>query len=384
MATNLASLWALLLIVASICHAKHISLNTTKPSLNEDKHVSSNTSKQSLNDEKYVPEKHVSLTTTNPSPHDKRSDLPGVATDKGEHLWWVSQYTGTGSRQTQTPIDTAGTTRDLQWLLRHTGSGPAQPSSITRLPKDDDSMEELVDKPAPMFPMRSATQRASKKDYRVNNAYQPAQPAQPVYDQANEDGKPARPLYDQASEDDIAIKEGMLAHNSFRLLHHVQPLQWNETLADEAQRIAKTIANDPESFQGESPGENIAQIWHDFPHAPLKASNIWYSERKDYSFAYPTYSDKTRHFSQMVWKGTSQVGLGLAMSPSEKYKIVVALYWPLGNDPHPKELVKNIPKPGGGPDVYATLKWRISRPINTDQNNLQPQQPDQPSLQPDQ
>jgi len=48
---------------------------------------------------------------------------------------------------------------------------------------------------------------------------------------------------------DVAIKEGMLAHNSFRLLHHVQPLQWNESLAEQAQRVAKTIANDPSSFQ---------------------------------------------------------------------------------------------------------------------------------------
>ncbi|KAK3734431.1 hypothetical protein QZH41_019757, partial [Actinostola sp. cb2023] len=154
----------------------------------------------------------------------------------------------------------------------------------------------------------------------------------------------------------------MLAHNSFRLLHHVQPLQWNETLAEQAQRVAKTIATDPSSFQGESPGENIAQIWHDFPHAPLKASNIWYSERKDYSFAYPKFTDKIRHFSQMVWKSTTQVGLGVATNPSEKYKIVVALYWPIGNDYHPKLLEDNIPKPGGGPDVYATLKNDITRP----------------------
>lgn len=159
---------------------------------------------------------------------------------------------------------------------------------------------------------------------------------------------------------DAVFQEALVAHNRFRSIHHVLPLQWNATLAEQAQNIAESVASDPSTFQGEPAGENIAQIWHDLPRAPLKATTIWYAEKKGYSFSYPVLSDNVKHFTQMVWKDTTQLGMGAAPSPSNKYVIVVALYRPLGNDIH--RLRDNVQKPGPEKDVYATIKEKISKP----------------------
>lgn len=159
---------------------------------------------------------------------------------------------------------------------------------------------------------------------------------------------------------DTSFRDALLAHNRLRTLHHVKPLQWNQSLADQAQQIADTLAVDPSTFQGEPLGQNVAQIWHDQTRAPVKATNIWYSENKRYSFAYPQYSDKVRHFTQMVWRSSEQLGMGAAPSPSGKYVIVVALYRPVGNEA--SQLRDNVSQGGAEKDVYATIKAKIPKP----------------------
>ncbi|KAL9983265.1 hypothetical protein ACROYT_G005411 [Oculina patagonica] len=163
-----------------------------------------------------------------------------------------------------------------------------------------------------------------------------------------------------SSSSNAVFQEALVAHNKLRAMHHVLPLQWNATLAEHAQRTAESVASDPSTFQGEPVGENIAQIWHDLPRAPLKATTIWYSEKKSFSFSYPELNDKVKHFTQMVWKDTTQLGMGAAPSPSGKYVIVVALYRPLGNDIH--RIRDNVQRAGPAQDVYATIKEKISKP----------------------
>ena len=161
---------------------------------------------------------------------------------------------------------------------------------------------------------------------------------------------------------DAVFQEALAAHNKLRAMHHVTPLQWNATLAEQAQQTAESVSSDPSTFQGEPPGENIAQIWHDLPRAPLKATTIWYSEKKSFSFSYPELNDKVKHFTQMIWRDTTQLGMGAAPSPSGKYVIVVALYRPVGNDMH--RIRDNVQRAGPVQDVYATIKEKITKPNN--------------------
>ncbi len=61
------------------------------------------------------------------------------------------------------------------------------------------------------------------------------------------------------------------------------------------------------------------------------AADTWYDEIKDYNFNNP--SQKTGvvgHFTQLVWKGSKEVGIGCAKSQNGSY-YVVANYYPAGN-----------------------------------------------------
>ncbi|XP_044170998.1 protein PRY2-like isoform X2 [Acropora millepora] len=184
----------------------------------------------------------------------------------------------------------------------------------------------------------------------------------------SDDDKQTGDNSDDSIAEDAVFQEALLAHNRFRALHHVLPLQWNVTLAEQAQNTAESVAGDPSTFQGEPVGENIAQIWHDLQRAPLKATTIWYAEKKTYSYSYPVLTDNVKHFTQMIWKDTTQLGMGAAPSPSGKYVIVVALYRPIGNDVH--RLRDNVEKPGPDKDVYATIKTEITKPRDYEKEKL--------------
>ena len=63
-------------------------------------------------------------------------------------------------------------------------------------------------------------------------------------------------------------------------------------------------------------------------------------------------------FEKVIWKETSEFGLGCAKNPSNQAgpMYVVALYKPAGNIP--KMLRRNVLEPGprgNDPDVYSTL-----------------------------
>ena len=90
-------------------------------------------------------------------------------------------------------------------------------------------------------------------------------------------------------------------------------------------------------------GENIAKLWHGFKTAPIKATEQWYSEVKEYNFEKPELRHSTRHFTQMVWKGSKRFGMAAETTKEGEYTIVVALYDPPGNSK--SDLSKNIQMP---------------------------------------
>uniref|UniRef100_A0A0K8R5F6 Putative antigen 5 protein n=1 Tax=Ixodes ricinus TaxID=34613 RepID=A0A0K8R5F6_IXORI len=61
-----------------------------------------------------------------------------------------------------------------------------------------------------------------------------------------------------------------------------------------------------------------------------KAVRYWYDENKDYDYETGGYSPNTAHFTQMVWKSTTQLGCGYAVSSSSTI-FVVCKYHPQGN-----------------------------------------------------
>lgn len=79
-------------------------------------------------------------------------------------------------------------------------------------------------------------------------------------------------------------------------------------------------------------GENVSQNGvrsMTYSQAALQATQAWYNEVSLYNYNRPGYSVKTGHFTQVVWKNSNCLGIGVARSNSGIY--VVANYYPPGN-----------------------------------------------------
>ena len=80
-------------------------------------------------------------------------------------------------------------------------------------------------------------------------------------------------------------------------------------------------------------GENLAMIWQKYDKAARTATKMWYDEIKQYKFNNPGFSGGTGHFTQVVWKGSRELGMGRAKGTGKKgdFTYIVARYKPAGN-----------------------------------------------------
>jgi uncharacterized protein YkwD len=120
------------------------------------------------------------------------------------------------------------------------------------------------------------------------------------------------------------------AHNRFRAKHCARPLAWSAKLAQIAQQWANTLRNKGCAFEhsGGSYGENLAAGTAGTLD-PEAVVTMWYDEVSDYKFPDGGFSAKTGHFTQVVWRGTTQVGCGRSLCKG--MDIWVCEYDPPGN-----------------------------------------------------
>nr|CAB3262628.1 uncharacterized protein LOC100180998 [Phallusia mammillata] len=136
----------------------------------------------------------------------------------------------------------------------------------------------------------------------------------------------------------------LAAHNYYRCLHNVPELEYDDILATSAYSYAIKMANDgmygaasvKPSLVGidreQDVGENIAWQMNRYNQFNIyQAVSGWYAEGLNYDHENPGYNDKTSHFTQLVWKGSSKVGCGLKKRGNEIY--IVAHYQAAGNVP---------------------------------------------------
>jgi hypothetical protein len=122
------------------------------------------------------------------------------------------------------------------------------------------------------------------------------------------------------------------AHNNYRAKHCVPALSWSPQLAQGAQAWADAcpqngFKHSPDAWQGANPyGENLAWGTNLTPQGGV---DLWYNEIKQYNFAAPTYSNAVGHFTQLIWKGSTQVGCGMSVCNGMNY--YVCRYLPSGN-----------------------------------------------------
>ena len=122
----------------------------------------------------------------------------------------------------------------------------------------------------------------------------------------------------------------VVAHNKVRAQHCAAPLTWSPKLAAAAQKWADSLRDQGCKFghSGGQYGENLAAGTAGVldPEATVA---MWYDEIKQYRFPDGGFSMQTGHFTQLVWRGTKQVGCGHTQCKGND--IWVCEYDPPGN-----------------------------------------------------
>ncbi|MCR8558991.1 CAP family protein [Mucilaginibacter sp. BJC16-A38] len=119
-------------------------------------------------------------------------------------------------------------------------------------------------------------------------------------------------------------------HNKIRKEVGSPPLTWSTQLAAYAQQWADHLAS-TNTFSHRPDNKNGENIFMGSSgYTALNASENWYSEIKAYKYEKFTGKGGTGHYTQMVWKNTTQIGVGVAIAANGDI-YVVANYSPPGN-----------------------------------------------------
>ena len=131
------------------------------------------------------------------------------------------------------------------------------------------------------------------------------------------------------------ISEMVKLHNELRIKHDSPPLNENEELNNMASSYAKSLANNQEKnnceynvYKEEILGENIFITDYKKPKDIFK--NIM-KEKDEYDFDKNKYSNSSAHFTQAIWKDTTDIGCGFWADKASKKNFIVLLYYPAGN-----------------------------------------------------
>ncbi|XP_029164845.1 uncharacterized protein LOC114936041 isoform X1 [Nylanderia fulva] len=129
-------------------------------------------------------------------------------------------------------------------------------------------------------------------------------------------------------------QEALLVHNEYRRKHRVSDLRLSPELTAAAKAWANTLLNTnkliPQSSS--SYGENIYSMQCSDPKLIVSAREViskWYSEKKEHKFGVEPKVLNTCHFTQIVWKNTTE--MGIAMAKRDGTCVIVACYHPRGN-----------------------------------------------------
>ncbi|XP_065093092.1 uncharacterized protein LOC135713787 [Ochlerotatus camptorhynchus] len=122
-------------------------------------------------------------------------------------------------------------------------------------------------------------------------------------------------------------------HNQLRAKHSAAPLTLDSTLSKCAQEWANNIAsrNCMQHRPNNRYGENIYASFGRTNISGVEVVRLWYNEIKNYRFgqANPTNFSQVGHFTQVVWKRSTKLGVGIAKNGTNVY--VVCNYSPPGN-----------------------------------------------------
>ncbi|KAF7229610.1 Golgi-associated plant pathogenesis-related protein 1-like, partial [Nothobranchius furzeri] len=142
-------------------------------------------------------------------------------------------------------------------------------------------------------------------------------------------------------------QEFLDTHNKYRSMHNAGPLRYNDGMCAKAQEWAEHLLQIQRlQHSGTDDGENVFYLQGpDLANVKgNKAVDSWYSEIKDYDFSSPRFQRGTGHFTQVVWKETTELGVGVASRNGMTF--VVGQYRPAGNINNHGYFDKNVSRKG--------------------------------------
>merc|ERR1712226_911418 len=144
-------------------------------------------------------------------------------------------------------------------------------------------------------------------------------------------------------------------------MHGASALKYSKSLENAAQRHANYLASlgekinqDSHSTNRRNTGENLHQSSSTGPNPSAEgATKSWYKEESDYDYQYGTSKNGKAigHFTQIVWKGSTEFGIAKATAKQNDgwYGVwVVAQYSPAGNIVGRANYIANVQRPGWG------------------------------------
>ncbi len=138
-----------------------------------------------------------------------------------------------------------------------------------------------------------------------------------------------QPLFLSAAPKEESV-QWTAAHNHYRSLHGVPPVSWSKKLAESARSYAATC---PSGHSGTDYGENLA--WASYDMGIGSVVKMWYDEESGYDYDEPGYVPGLGHFTQLVWKSTTEIGCahvsGCSSGHSLRANTWVCQYAPAGN-----------------------------------------------------
>ncbi|CAF1636827.1 unnamed protein product, partial [Adineta ricciae] len=131
-------------------------------------------------------------------------------------------------------------------------------------------------------------------------------------------------------------RQALDEHNALRRLHCTGAMVLNSSLNSRAQNYANYLARNKLFQHSGAPrlGENLWSSWSPVPLILVNGSAptvSWYSEIKSYKYRSPGFSSATGHFTQVIWKSSTQLGIGVVFANNNTDVYVVANYYPPGN-----------------------------------------------------
>jgi uncharacterized protein YkwD len=161
----------------------------------------------------------------------------------------------------------------------------------------------------------------------------------------------------QVSLDIDTLRSNALSqHNAYRSAHRTPALQSSQSLNDSAQKYANQLVVKGVFEHSNIPGlgENLFVLHTTAPGVNIgnlatHAVKSWYDEVSLYNYNKPDFSHQTGHFTQIVWKDSTNIGCGIAQGATNikgtrfNSFYVVCHYNPPGNVM--QQFASNVTKP---------------------------------------